>query len=179
MTAQDAPGRRRGFGMGAATRAILTKRYGPAMTDTRSFAQRQVDAGPLRVAGELTPAERVRLAREGTPDRDGTADRSLDRPTATVGTQPDRADVALGVTDVEHVERPVSADDRRFGQTAHGAAGEGHEPEYTPREYHPVPAELWSDEPAVIIDGAHFSPPIRDLSWARDVSPRPEIDRVR
>lgn len=121
--------------MGAATRAILTKRYGPAMTDTRSFAQRQVDGGPLRVAGELTPAERVRFAREGTPDRDGTADRSLDRAPATIGAQPDRADGAVAAANVEHVERPVTAGDRRFGQTAHGATGEGHGEHDTPWEY--------------------------------------------
>lgn len=44
-------------------RAILAKRYGPAMTDTRSFAQLQDTTGPLRVAGEPTPAEIVRARR--------------------------------------------------------------------------------------------------------------------
>lgn len=62
MPPVDARRRVGAFGMAPATRAILTKRYGPAMTDTRSFAQRQTDDKPIRVPGEPSPAERVRRA---------------------------------------------------------------------------------------------------------------------
>jgi hypothetical protein len=41
-----------------------------------------------------------------------------------------------------------------------------------PEPIRPVPAEPWSDEPAVIIDGYHGTPPIRELdAWTRDVTP--------
>lgn len=67
--------------------------------------------------------------------RHDPAYRPLDGPATAIGAQADGPDGSTSVADVEHVERPIAPGDRSLGQTTHGAAGERHEPEYTPRGY--------------------------------------------